>query len=80
MRDDEKPKDAVTKAVNATHEVVEVVGHIPAAIRDLGCMTEGHSSWRTDEQLVGLQARWIEYWLTELGQPEPSDDEEVKAA
>ena len=32
MRDDEKPKDAVTKAANAADEVIEAVGHIPAAV------------------------------------------------
>ena len=31
-RTDEKAKDAVTKAAHATDEVVEVVGHIPAAV------------------------------------------------
>jgi hypothetical protein len=30
--DDEKAKDAVTKAANAIDEVIEVVDHIPAAI------------------------------------------------
>ena len=41
MRDDEKPKDAVTKAANATDEVIEVVGHIPVAILATWGMTEG---------------------------------------
>jgi len=41
VRDDEKPKDAVTKAANATDEVIEVVGHIPAAILATWGMTEG---------------------------------------
>jgi hypothetical protein len=35
------PKDAVTKAANATDEVIEVVGHIPAAILATWGMTEG---------------------------------------
>ena len=39
VRDDEKPKDAVTKAANATDEVIEVVAHIPA-LATWG-MTEG---------------------------------------
>ena len=39
--DDEKAKDAVTKAVNATDEVIEVVGHIPAASLATWGMTEG---------------------------------------
>src|SRR4029079_10240302 len=41
VRDEEKPKDAVTKAANATDEVIEVVGHIPAAILATWGMTEG---------------------------------------
>jgi hypothetical protein len=39
--DDEKAKDAVMRAANATEEVVEVVGHIPAAILATWGMTEG---------------------------------------
>jgi hypothetical protein len=41
VRDDEKLKDAVTKAANATDEVIEVVGHIPVAILATWGMTEG---------------------------------------
>ena len=41
VRDDEKPKDAVTKAANAADEVIEVVGLIPAAILATWGMTEG---------------------------------------
>jgi hypothetical protein len=36
-----KPKDAVTKATNAPHEVIEIVVHIPAATLSRWGMTEG---------------------------------------
>jgi len=39
--DDEKAKDAVTNAANATDEVVEVIGHIPAATLAAWGLTEG---------------------------------------
>lgn len=39
--DDEKAKDAVTKAASATNEVIEVVGHIPAVSLATWGMTDG---------------------------------------
>jgi hypothetical protein len=39
--DDDKAKKAVAKAANATDEVIEVVGHIPAGILATWGMTEG---------------------------------------
>ena len=39
--DDEKAKEAVAKAINATDEVVEIVGHIPATTLASWGMTEG---------------------------------------
>jgi len=39
--DDDKAKDAVIKSTNASEEVVEIVGHIPAAALACWGMTEG---------------------------------------
>ena len=39
--DDDKAKDAVAKSANASEEVVEIVGHIPAATLAGWGMTEG---------------------------------------
>ena len=39
--DDEKAKEAGAKAINATDEVVEIVGHIPATTLASWGMTEG---------------------------------------
>ena len=39
--DDDKAKDAVIKSTNASEEVVEIVGHIPAAALAGWGMTEG---------------------------------------
>jgi hypothetical protein len=39
--DDDKAKDAVAKAINASDEVVEIVGHIPATTLAGWGMTEG---------------------------------------
>jgi hypothetical protein len=39
--DDDKAKDAVTKAINASEQVIEIVGHIPAATLASWGMTEG---------------------------------------
>jgi hypothetical protein len=39
--DDDKAKDAVAKATNASEQVIEIVGHIPAATLAGWGMTEG---------------------------------------
>ena len=39
--DDEKAKDAVAKATNASEQVVEIVGHIPATTLAGWGLTEG---------------------------------------
>lgn len=39
--DDEKAKEAVAKATNATDEVAEIVGHIPATTLAIWGLTEG---------------------------------------
>jgi hypothetical protein len=41
LGDDDKAKDAVAKATNASDEVVEIVGHIPATPLARWGMTEG---------------------------------------
>jgi hypothetical protein len=39
--DDDKAKEAVAKVANATDEVIEIVGHIPATTLAGWAMTEG---------------------------------------
>jgi hypothetical protein len=39
--DDDKAKDAVTKTANASEQVIEVVGHIPATTLASWGMTDG---------------------------------------
>ena len=39
--DDDKAKDAVTKTANAAEQIIEIVGHIPAATLASWGMTEG---------------------------------------
>jgi hypothetical protein len=38
---DDKAKDAVAKATNATDEIIEIVGHIPATTLASWGVTEG---------------------------------------